>query len=103
MLLEVARYREYVATGRALHSLRNIIPAAYDGRIESLFLQADQEQWGTFNPATRVLHVHVPARFNDDDLLDVAATQTLLHSGSVYMVERADMPDEGSLAAVLRY
>lgn len=100
---EVARYKEYAATGRATCSLRKIVPAAYDGRIESLFLQADQEQWGTFNPATRVLHVHVPARFNDDDLLDVAATQTLLHSGSVYTVERADMPDEGSLAAVLRY
>lgn len=100
---ETARYREYAATGRALHSLRNIVPAAYDGRIESLFLQADQEQWGTFNPTTRALHVHLPPRFNDDDLLDVAATQTLLHGGSVYVVERADMPYEGPLAAVLRY
>ena len=100
---ETARYKEYAATGRALHSLRSIIPAAYDGRIESLFLRADQEQWGTFNPATRALHVHLPPRFNDDDLLDIAATQTLLHGGSVYVVERADMPDEGPLAAVLRY
>lgn len=100
---ESTRYKEDTATGRALHSVRNIIPAAYDGRIESLFLQADQEQWGTFNAATRALHVHVPPRFNDDDLLDVAATQTLLHGGSVYVVERVDMPHEGPLAAVLRY
>ena len=100
---EIARYKEDAATGRALHSVRNIIPAAHDGRIESLFLQADQEQWGTFNPATRALHIHVPPRFNDDDLLDIAATQTLLRGGSVYVVERADMPDEGPLAAVLRY
>jgi hypothetical protein len=100
---ECARYKEYAAAGRALHSVRNIIPAAYDGRIESLFLRADQEQWGTFNPATRALHVHLPPRFNDDDLLDIAATQTLLHGGSVYVVERTDMPDEGPLAAVLRY
>lgn len=100
---EVARYREYAATDRATHSVRKIVPAAYDGRIESLFLQADQEQWGTFNPAARMLHIHLPARFNDDDLLDIAATQTLLHGGSVYVVERADMPDEGPAAAILRY
>lgn len=100
---EAARYREYVSTDRATCSLRKIIPVAYDGRIECLFLQAGQEQWGTFNPATRALHIHVPARFNDDDLLDVAATQTLLHRGLVYVVEHADMPDEGPLAAVLRY
>ena len=100
--VEAARYRELAATGRATPSLRKIVPAAFDGRIESLFLHADQEQWGSFNLATRTLHVHQPARFNDDDLLDVAATQTLLHGGAVYVVERADMPDEGPLAAVLR-
>ena len=99
---EAARYRELAVTGRATRSLRTIVPAAFDGRIESLFLQADQEQWGSFNPATRALHIHVPPRFNDDDLLDVAASQTLLHGGAVYIVERADMPDEGPLAAVLR-
>jgi len=98
-----ARYKEYTATGRASHTVREIVPAAYYGRVESLFLEAEQEQWGTFNPATRILHVHLKARFNDDDLLDVAATQTLLHGGSVYMVERVDMPDEEPLAAVLRY
>lgn len=98
-----ARYRECAATGRASHTVREIVPAAYDGRVESLFLEAEQEQWGTFNPATRMLHVHLQARFNDDDLLDVAATQTLLHGGSVYVVERVDRPDEGPLAAVLRY
>lgn len=100
---EAARYREYAATGRASHSVREVVPAAYDGRIESLFLEADQEQWGSFNPATRMLHIHLKARFNDDDLLDVAATQTLLHGGPVYVVERVDMPGEEPLAAVLRY
>lgn len=99
---EAARYRELASTGRVTQSLRTIVLTAFDGRIESLFLQADQEQWGSFNPATRALHVHVPPRFNDDDLLDVAASQTLLHGGAVYVVERAGMPNEGPLAAVLR-
>ncbi len=100
---EAARYREYAATGRTSHSVREVVLDASDGRVESLFLEADQEQWGSFNPEARMLHIHPKARFNDDDLLDIAATQTLLHGGSVYVVERGDMPGKEPLAAVLRY
>jgi len=62
-----------------------------------------EERWGTFNFRTGALHVHQKPRFGDDDLLDRAASQTLLHDGRVYVVEQADMPDDGPLAAVLRY
>ena len=99
----VASYRAYAGSERVSNDLRAIIPAAYYGRIEHLFLAVDQEQWGTFNPATNTLHVHREPRFQDDELLDMAATQTLLHGGSVYVVEQAQMPGEGLLAAVFRY
>jgi release factor family 7 len=101
--VELARYREYAATDRTSNRVREIVTAAYDGRIESLFLADGREQWGTFNTDTRMVHIHQQARFNDDDLLDVAATQTLLHGGSVYVLGRMDMPDEEPLAALLRY
>jgi len=98
-----ARYREYAQTERASHNLKEIIPAAFQGRVESLFIAFDQEQWGTFHPATNTLHVHRVARYRDDDLLDIAATQTLLHSGSVYTVGQAHVPGGGMVAAVFRY
>ena len=66
-------------------------------------MAVNEEQWGIFDPVSNIVHVHKEARFNDDDLLDVAATQTLLHGGTVYAVDRAQMPDEGLLAAVFRY
>ncbi len=98
-----AQYRDYAATGRASNDVRKIIPAAYDGRIESLFVASDQEQWGIFDPATHTIHVHQEARFRDEDLLDLAATQTLLHGGSVYAVEREHVPGTALVAAVFRY
>jgi hypothetical protein len=101
--MAAACYREYAGTERASSDIRVIIPAAYYGRIESLFLAIDQELWGTFHPATNTLHIHKEARFNDDDLLDIAATQTLLHGGSVYAVGLADVPGNGLVAAVFRY
>jgi hypothetical protein len=97
-----AQYRDYAATERASNDVRKVIPAAYDGCIESLFVTSDQEQWGTFDPATRTMHVHRQAKFRDEDLLDLAATQTLLHGGSVYAVEREHMPDTALIAAVFR-
>jgi hypothetical protein len=98
-----AKYREYAGTNRASHAIREIIPAAYYGRIESLFITLDQEQWGVFDPASNTLHAHKDARFCDDDLLDIAATQTLLHHGTVYAVEQTEMPDQTPVAAVFRY
>jgi hypothetical protein len=97
-----ASYKSCAATGRASNNIRAIIPAAFCGRVECLFMAQDQEQWGTFNSRTSTLHVHQKPRFGDDDLLDIAASQTLLHDGLVYTVEQVDMPDEGPLAAVFR-
>jgi hypothetical protein len=98
-----AKYREYAETNRASHAIREIIPAAYYGRVESLFVAIDQEQWGAYDPVSNMLHVHKDARFSDDDLLDIAATQTLFHHGAVYAVEQTEMPDKTPIAAVFRY
>jgi hypothetical protein len=98
-----ASYNSYKGTARASNDISTIIPAAYYGRIESLFMAQDQEQWGTFNTMTSALHVHRRPRFGDDDLLNIAASQTLLHNGLVFAVEQVDMPDEGLVVAVFRY
>jgi len=96
-------YREHVGTEQVSNITSKIVQAAFYGRVENLFVAVNEEQWGIFDPVSNIVHVHKEARFNDDDLLDVAATQTLLHGGTVYAVDRAQMPDEGLLAAVFRY
>jgi Bacterial archaeo-eukaryotic release factor family 7 len=98
-----AHYRENVGTTRTSNEIREIMPAAYSGQVSSLFVAIDQEVWGTFDPTSNTLHVHKEARFRDDDLLDEAATQTLLHKGTVFAVEQAKVPGEALVAAVFRY
>jgi S-methylmethionine-dependent homocysteine/selenocysteine methylase len=101
--MAAAYYKEYAGTERASSNIRVIIPAAYYGRVESLFVATDGEQWGTFQPTTNTFHIHKEARFNDDDFLDIAATQTLPHDGSVYAVRQADVPGGELVVAVFRY
>jgi Bacterial archaeo-eukaryotic release factor family 7 len=98
-----ADYRDLAGAGRTSNSIGEIVPAASYGRVASLFVALDQEQWGTFDPQTATLQVHEQAQPGDEDLLDLAATQTLLHGGAVYAVEHSGMPDDTPLAAVFRY
>ncbi len=98
-----AQYKDNVGTALTSNDIREILPAAYYGRVSSLFVAIDQELWGTFDPASNTMHVHKEVRFKDDDLLDEATTQTLLHGGAVYAQPRTEVPGQGFLAAVFRY
>lgn len=97
------RYRQLAGTGRTSQESREIVPAAYHGRVECLFVAVGRQQWGDYDPgASRVNLVSVPQP-GSFDLLDLAATQTLLHGGAVYAVNPAEVPDESLLAAIFRY
>jgi hypothetical protein len=98
-----AQYRELASTERTSRNTSEIVPAAYYGRVASLFVVRDQEQWGTFDPATNTLQIHEQAQPGDEDLLDLASTQTLLHGGVVYAAEQTGIPDDAPLSAVFRY
>jgi hypothetical protein len=98
-----ARYRDLVGTGRATDDITAIIPAAYDGRVDSLFVAAGVQQWGIFHPESRLVEPHGEAIAGAEDLLDVAAMYTLLRRGTVYAVAPGQMPDRTPAAAILRY
>jgi hypothetical protein len=98
-----ARYRQLAGTGRTSNDPREIAPAAYHGRVELLFVAVGHQQWGDYDPGTGQVKLHREAQTGSFDILDLAATQALLHGGSVYAVEPPEMPDEARLAAVFRY
>jgi hypothetical protein len=98
-----ARYRQLAGTGRTSHDPREIVPGAYHGRVEFLFVAVGRQQWGDYDPGANRVDLHPEARPGSFDLLDLAATQTLLHGGAVYAVEPSEVPDATLLAAVFRY
>jgi hypothetical protein len=99
----VARYRRYAGTGQALNDISAILLAAYHGRIDTLFVAVGVQQWGTFDPETQMLQMAQEAAPEYEDLLDCAAVYTFLASGTVYAVTPGNVPDDGPIAAVLRY
>jgi hypothetical protein len=99
----VARYKQLAGTGLASSNLESTIRAAYRGRVESLFVPVDIQRWGRFGPNANVVHSRPNPGPEDQDLLDSATMQTLLHSGAVYAVKPEEVPDGAVQAAVFRY
>jgi Bacterial archaeo-eukaryotic release factor family 7 len=96
-------YQQVSNTPRAMHRISQVAPAAYRGHIELLFVETGVQLWGTFAPEVGAVHEFEQAQPGSEDMLDFAAAHTLLHGGKVYVVERDQMPNSTSVAAVLRF
>ena len=91
------------ASERVADTLEKILPAAYHGQVETLFVSAGMQQWGVFNPVTNEIELHDQMESGDEPLLDLAAVQSYLKGGIVYSVEPEKVPGGTNAAAVLRY
>jgi hypothetical protein len=98
-----AKYFRLAGTGKTSDDVQQIVPASHEGRIETLFVDLHSLQWGSFHPESNTIELHEQPQNGDDDLLDLAAVQTLLHRGTVYSVERDQVPSGRLAAAVFRY
>ena len=96
-------YNQLANTQRASSDIREIVPAAFYGKVELLFVTVGFRQWGVFDQDANVVHLHQEEQSGDEELSDLAAIQTILNGGTVYAVEPEEMPVGAPLAAVFRY
>ena len=56
----VAHYQQLAgqASEQVADTLEKIIPAAMNGRVETLFVSAGLQQWGVFKPTTNKIEIH---------------------------------------------
>lgn len=97
------RYTQMAGTERASAKLAHVVPAAYHGTIEDLFVAVGVQKWGVFDADTGRVYSHQEPEPGDEDLLDFAAVHTLLRGGTVYAVPPQKVPGHTPLAAVFRY
>jgi hypothetical protein len=98
------QYRRFKGSDRASSELEEVIQAATNSRVAILFVALQTHVWGTHDEQTGEVTVHEERQADDEDLLDLAAEQTVAHGGIVYAVPAQEVPDEDSaLAAVYRF
>jgi hypothetical protein len=84
-------------------SLRDIVPAAISARIAALFIDSRRSRWGQYDPANHCVVLHVQREAGDQDLVELAAIETMRNGGEVFDV-RPEQEGAGELAeALLRF
>lgn len=99
----IDRYQNLSGTEKISTDLDQVVPAAFYGRVDQLFVAVGVQEWGKFDPQDNQLQVHPEVEPGDEDLLNAAAVQTILNGGTVYAVEPEKVPGNAPLAAVFRY
>ncbi|HEY3476412.1 MAG TPA: hypothetical protein VGK56_17490 [Anaerolineales bacterium] len=87
----------------ATDDLKTTVKAAKYGQVETLFVPLGSQQWGRFDADNNKVILDQEPGPGNEDLLDLAATETLLNSGQVFAVPREQMPGGGEIATILRY
>lgn len=98
-----AAFNNAISAERAATTLAEILPAAHFGQIDRLFVDQDAALYGTYDEANNTVTIDEEATPDNVDLLELAAIQTLLHNGDVFMVAQKDVPKQETAVAILRY
>jgi hypothetical protein len=99
----LARFEQQAGSDRASSTVKDIVKAAFDGRVSDLVLAEGTQYMGNFDEATHRVHGHKQPLAGDEDLLNAAAVQTILHSGQVFVVPPNKVPHGAPAIAVFRY
>lgn len=100
----VARFQDLAGTPRTGTDLEEVLLAAADGRVDTLFCDTSVQRWGRFDAAARALEVHAEREPGDEDLVDRAVHETVFHGGTAYPVTaETGLITMGPVAAAFRY
>jgi Bacterial archaeo-eukaryotic release factor family 3 len=98
----LAQYNHKVGAG-ASNRLKDVVTAAHDGRVLTLLVSDSLERTGVFDEETHTVKGRETGTSEDEDLINDAAVQTILHAGQVFVVPNGKMPNGAPLAAIFRF
>lgn len=98
----LAQYNHKVGGG-ASNRLKDVVIATHEGRVLTLLVSDSLETPGAFDESTFTVKGRETGTSEDEDLVNDAAVQTILHAGQVYVVPNTKMPNGTPLAAIFRF
>ena len=87
----------------AIKDIKTAVKAATFGQVETIFVPLAKQKWGRYDAENNEVITKAEPGPENEDLFDLAATQTILNSGQVFAVPPEQMPGGGEVAAILRY
>jgi hypothetical protein len=96
-------YAQMAGTGRTSQQIEEILLAASAGRVVALLVPPGAPVWGWYDPHARLVIVHEECQAGDEDLINRAVVETLVHGGQTFELDSGDLPLEGPVGAIFRY
>lgn len=92
-------------TGKAAIGIDKIIPAALNGKVDTLFCENMADIFGVYKKEKdSVIVEQSEENEHTISLMNLAAIQTFLNGGEVYLLDKEDMPNSNSrINALYRY
>lgn len=98
------RYLIGIDKGKASSNIREIIPAAIAGKVDTLFLENNTDIFGVYDPSTGGISIQEEQNMANVSLMNLAAKKVFEQGGQVYLPEKHEMPDGSSeINALFRY
>lgn len=101
---KLLQYKELYHTPKTSYQISEIVPAAINGKIDTLFVQTGEDEFGIFDQQTNRVLFRKETDLNNASLTDLCAVNTFLQGGKVFFLASEKMPDQGQIMnALLRY
>ncbi|HTN76743.1 MAG TPA: hypothetical protein VL096_15900 [Pirellulaceae bacterium] len=99
---DTERLQDRIGSPLVSADIESLLPAAFSGQIEVIFVASDADFRGTYDVAENRLSSDEPMP-DAEELLNVAAVETLTHGGRAYAVKGRDLPVGLVAAALYRF
>jgi release factor family 7 len=83
--------------------LERVVPAAIRAQIDSLFLDTTKTRWGRYKMEDESVEMHDQPQPGDQDLVELAAVETLKHKGEVFALQQSNGAAGEVAGALLRF
>ncbi len=98
------QYAFLASKGRTTSILADIVFAADEGRIDTLFVENNQQVYGLVDKESHGVLTQDEKTKETHCLLDRAAKATFMQGGRTYLLDKEDMPEKDTvITATLRY
>ncbi|MCA9988523.1 MAG: hypothetical protein KDE59_29660 [Anaerolineales bacterium] len=99
----VEKLWQALPASRATADPARIITSAAHNRVDTLLINTPNEYWGLFDLETQKYEQHERRAPGSQEMLNLAALQTLRHDGTVMVLEPGILAEEIKTAALFRY
>ena len=99
----IADYRDRASHAPSSSDLKEVVSAAFFGRVDTLLAASDEEAWGVFDGKKNEVIRSDVMKPGYCDLIDLASVHTIQNGGTAITLTRASIPGNGQVAALFRF